>query len=99
MLDFDDETRRRLFGADAAEDEFPERFIEYFFRNAAYGSVTSSLPLRVLVGHKGVGKSALLRRAYLENIESKQAALWLRPNEVLGVLSDVPDNFLHLIES
>jgi hypothetical protein len=99
VLDFDDETRRRLFGADAAEDESPERFIEYFFRNAAYSSVTSSLPLRILVGHKGVGKSALLRRAYLEDIESKQATLWLRPNEVLGVISEIPDSFLHLIES
>jgi hypothetical protein len=99
MVDFDDVTRQRLFGADAAEDEMPERFKEYFFRNNAYESVTSSLPLRILVGHKGVGKSALLRMAYLENIENKQVALWLRPNEVLGSLTEAPKNFLFLIEA
>jgi hypothetical protein len=98
MFSFDDATLVRLFGEDAAENDPPERFKEYFFRNRAYDSVRASLPVRILVGHKGTGKSALLRRAYLEDIESHTLALWLRPNEVMAAAPNAPSNFLPQIE-
>ena len=60
---FDDLTIRDLFGTDTAEDEDPERLKAYFFKNKAYSSTRANLPLRILVGHKGIGKSALLRMA------------------------------------
>lgn len=67
---FTDDKIRELFGAEAAEDEAPERLKAYFFKNRAYDSLMANLPLRLLVGHKGIGKSALLRMAYFENIET-----------------------------
>lgn len=82
MPKFNDETIETLFGADDAEYERPERFKEYFFYNGAYDSVISNLPIRVLVGHKGVGKSALLRRAFLADTEAGKIALWLQSGEI-----------------
>ena len=61
MPAFDDATIEKLFGADDAENERPERFKQYFYYNHAYDSLVSPLPVRILVGHKGVGKSALLK--------------------------------------
>ena len=64
---FTDENVAKLFGAEAAEDEPEDRFRQYFFYNQTYENLISQLPLRILVGHKGVGKSALLKRAYLSD--------------------------------
>jgi hypothetical protein len=45
-------------------------------------SVTADLPIRILVGHKGVGKSALLRRAYLQDVETKHPSIWLQSSDL-----------------
>ncbi|TBX20986.1 P-loop ATPase, Sll1717 family [Nioella sediminis] len=82
-LQFDDETIRRLFGTDTAEDEDPTRLKEYFFRNKSYQNIRSSLPLRILVGHKGIGKSALLRMSHLEDQEKGTLSLWIQPNDLI----------------
>jgi len=71
MPEFDDVNIQKMFGADDAENESGERFKEYFYYNHAYESLTSELSVRVLVGHKGVGKSALLKRAFLTDQEKK----------------------------
>jgi predicted ATPase len=68
MPTFDDANIEELFGAEDAENERPERFKEYFYYNHAYESLIAELPVRILVGHKGVGKSALLKRAFLARI-------------------------------
>ncbi|WP_283643362.1 P-loop ATPase, Sll1717 family [Marinovum algicola] len=80
---FDDETIHNLFGTDTAEDEDPARLKEYFFRNKSYQNIRSSLPLRILVGHKGIGKSALLRMAFLEDQEEGVLSLWVQPNDLI----------------
>jgi hypothetical protein len=82
MPRFDDQTIETLFGADDAEHEKPERFKEYFFYNGAYDSVISNLSIRVLVGHKGVGKSALLKRAFLADTEAGKIAFWLQSGDI-----------------
>ncbi|WP_079213410.1 P-loop ATPase, Sll1717 family [Brucella pituitosa] len=92
MIKFDDKTIHELFGADAAEDEDATRFVEYFYENAAYESLNASLPLRILVGHKGVGKSALLKRAYLSDQENKAPCVWLQPEALLNVQLDTTPN-------
>ena len=99
MHKFDDVTIQQIFGADDAENENDERLKEYFYRNMAYDSLTSSLPVRVLVGHKGVGKSALLKRAYLSDAETKTPCVWLQPDALLNVQSDTrpTDQFVHRI--
>lgn len=82
-MQFDDETIQKLFGTDTAEDEDPSRLKEYFFRNKSYQNIRSSLPLRILVGHKGIGKSALLRMSHLEDQEDGILSLWIQPNDLI----------------
>lgn len=96
---FTDENIAKLFGAEAAEDEPEERFRQYFFYNQTYDNLTSNLPLRILVGHKGVGKSALLKRARLNDNDNNILGIWLTPSDVaaVSVRHDVPD-FIKLVE-
>lgn len=92
MPQFDDVTLERLLGAEAAEDEQPERLKEYFFRNKAYESLSADLPIRIIVGHKGMGKSALLKMRYLEDRDSGIVSLWIRPDDIKSiVISDDND--------
>ena len=84
---FDDITIEAIFGKEAAEDEPADRLRQYFFRNKAYENVILGLPIRILVGHKGIGKSALLRMSYLEDLAAGVPALWLRPGEVKSLIS------------
>lgn len=92
MLRFDDETLYKLFGAEDAENEDPERLKQYFFRNKAYDSLCADLPIRILVGHKGVGKSALLKMAYLEDLDKGHFAIWVRPDDIKEMLNIKPND-------
>jgi len=96
---FTDENIAKLFGAEAAEDESNERFREYFFYNQTYENLISDLPLRILVGHKGVGKSALLKRARLNDADRKTLAIWVTPGDVsvVSTQQNVTD-FTKLVE-
>ena len=98
MIEFNDVAIEQIFGKEAAEDEAPDRLKEYFFRNKAYENVILDLPIRILVGHKGIGKSALLKVSYLEDLEAGVPALWLRPGEVKSLISSDTDSLIRLIE-
>lgn len=95
---FTDQNISKLFGAEAAEDESEERFRQYFFFNQTYENLKSELPLRILVGHKGVGKSALLKRGYLSDRDHKVLAIWLQPGDVSNISTKDTANFSALIE-
>lgn len=94
---FNDEVILSLFGAQAAEDEDPIRLKSYFLKNKTYDRVKANLPLRLVIGHKGIGKSALLKIAYLEDIESNELSLWLQPNDISGSWS-VEGTFVDRVE-
>jgi predicted RNA-binding protein YlqC (UPF0109 family) len=94
---FDDETILRLFGAQAAEDEDTERLKAYFFRNKTYERIKANIPLRLVIGHKGIGKSAVLKIAYLEDVEAGELALWLQPNDIAESWS-VEGSFVDQVE-
>ena len=94
---FDDETILQLFGAQAAEDEDTERLKAYFFRNKTYTRIKANVPLRLVVGHKGIGKSAVLKVAYLEDIDAGNLALWLQPNDIAEAWS-VEGSFVDQVE-
>lgn len=79
---FDELTIQRLFGNEAAEDEDIERLKEYYFKNDIFDKITVDLPLRILVGHKGIGKSALFNVAMFEDKELRKLSLKLRPEDV-----------------
>lgn len=99
MPRFDDQTIYQLFGNEDAENENPERLKSYFFRNRAYESLKADLPIRVLVGHKGVGKSAILKICHLEDEDDGILSLWVRPNDVFGSVDTSASSFLALIEN
>lgn len=85
VVAFDDATIQTLFGADDAENEQEDRLKEYFYVNKAYNSLNSPLPVRIVVGHKGVGKSALLKRSYLEDRDRGVSCIWLQADSVIDV--------------
>ena len=62
-MQFNEVEIQKLFGHEAAEQESPERLKEYYFKNNTYNQIVVDLPLRILVGHKGIGKSALFKVA------------------------------------
>ncbi len=98
---FNDTEIERIFGADDAENETQERFLQYFYTNSAYDSLRSDLPIRIVVGHKGVGKSALLKRASIEDKALSVFSLWLKPNELIYITSEfgLSPSFIERIEA
>ena len=97
-LTFDEDTIRLIFGHEAAEDETIDRLKAYYVKTAIYESMRSNLPLLILVGHKGIGKSALLKMLATEDLQLENIAITIQPNDILRVNTDIPDNFLQRIE-
>lgn len=64
---FDEETIRNLLGSFDAEQEDLEKFKEYFVVNDFYKTFNAKYPIRIVVGNKGTGKSAMLRAALEED--------------------------------
>ncbi|OLL18352.1 MULTISPECIES: P-loop ATPase, Sll1717 family [unclassified Rhodococcus (in: high G+C Gram-positive bacteria)] len=88
---FDEEKIQRLFGHEAAEDEDPQRLQEYYFKPSTYDQVVTELPLRIVVGHKGIGKSALFQVALAENREMNLLAISVKPDDVLDIATESND--------
>lgn len=85
VIDFSEEQIREIFGDLAAEDEKRERFSSYFIKTDVYKKIHNFLPIRLLVAHKGIGKSAVFRMSYLENIENNVLSIWVKPDDILGI--------------
>lgn len=95
---FTDEVIQKLFGNEAAEDEDIERLKEYYFKNDTYNKITVNLPIRILVGHKGIGKSALFKIARSEDNDQGRLAIPIKPNEI-NDLGRGKEGFLESIEN
>jgi hypothetical protein len=85
ILTFDDRTIQAIFGHEAAEQEDLRRLQQYYFKGQTFKRMMADLPLRILVGQKGIGKSALLTVAKAEDEDQGKAVLFLRPEDVHGV--------------
>ena len=96
LLRFTDETIQAIFGHEAAENEDVARLRQYYFKTPIFQKVTANLPLRLLVGHKGVGKSALFTIAIQEDRDAKQLPILIRPDEIAAIGTSSAD-FLRLI--
>ncbi|MBR4238955.1 MAG: hypothetical protein IKQ03_06040 [Prevotella sp.] len=90
---FSEETIQRLFGFEDAESETIERLKEYYFKNDTYNRVTAELPIRLLVGHKGTGKSALFKVAVSEDKERGKLPILIKPDDI-AELGKGNENFL-----
>ena len=89
---FTEENIQKLFGHEAAEDEDFARLREYFFKSKVYERIAADLPLRILVGHKGIGKSALFKIALAEDREKRGLfPILIRPDDLMGLGITQPD--------
>lgn len=93
---FTEENIAKLFGNEAAEDENIERLKGYYLKGNTYSQVSNNLPLRILVGHKGIGKSALFRVAMEEEKQKKMLSILIKPDDILGI-ADTETDFLKMI--
>lgn len=82
---FTDENIQHIFGHEAAEQESLERLRQYYFKSPIYEKIRANLPLRILVGHKGIGKSALFKISMAEDREQGQLPIFLRPDDMTGI--------------
>jgi len=85
---------QKIFGHEAAEDEDIDRLKEYYFKSDVYNQVITDLPLRILVGHKGIGKSALFQVAMHEETESGRLAIQIKPDDI----ADIGDDDLNFLK-
>lgn len=92
-IEFTDETIQKIFGFEDAESEPIERLREYYFKKDTYSKVVSDLPIRILVGHKGTGKSALFRVAIAEELEKSKLPILIKPDDI-AELGKADENFL-----
>ena len=72
-VDFTDENIQALFGFEDAESEPIARLKEYYLKRDTYDRVVADLPIRILVGHKGTGKSALFKMAMSEEKRKRKS--------------------------
>jgi hypothetical protein len=95
-VEFTPENIEALFGNEAAEDEEQTRLRQYYFKSSIYNQIVTDLPVRILVGHKGIGKSALFKVAIAEEEEEDRLSLLIRPNDITDLNINSSD-FLHTI--
>lgn len=90
-MTFSEQEIQALFGHEAAEDEDPQRLREYYFKGSIYEQVITDLPLRIVVGHKGVGKSALFQIAMQEDQENNRLSILIKPDDIIDLKTDEND--------
>lgn len=90
-LSFTEVEIQKLFGHEAAEDEDPQRLREYYFKTSVYEQVATELPLRILVGHKGIGKSALFTIAMTDDREAGRLVVLIKPDDIADLATDTSD--------
>lgn len=96
-IEFNEETIRSIFGHEAAEDENPARLKQYYLKTDIYNRIKSDISLYLLVGHKGVGKSALFKILYSEDLEEDNLPIQIQPNDIIEI-QHKEDNFLRKIQ-
>lgn len=84
-VQFTEENIRKLFGFEDAEGESVDRLKQYYFKNDTYEQILADLPIRVLVGHKGVGKSALFRVAMSDQQENGNLTILIKPDDIAEI--------------
>lgn len=95
-MDFSELNIQRLFGQEAAESEEIDRLKEYYFKGKIYSKVIVDIPLRILVGHKGIGKSALFQIGMDDERNNGRLTFIIKPDDIAGI-GGKDEDFLSLI--
>lgn len=85
IINFTDEVVSKLFGKEAAEDEDFGRLQSYYIKSRTHERLTANLPLRILVGHKGIGKSAIFTIARHEDRKNNDVSILIRPDDIADI--------------
>ncbi len=85
----DAQTRLSLFGHEDAGQEDSTRLKKYYLKRTDYETVSSEVPLCIVIGFKGVGKSATLKYSYDEDNAKGVPAIWIRPDDVSEIYSQL----------
>ncbi|MFA7403536.1 MAG: hypothetical protein WC007_06050 [Pelobacteraceae bacterium] len=88
---FTDKNIQAIFGHEAADDEDIDRLKKYFVKNIFFEKLTSDLKLRIAVGHKGIGKSALFRIAASEDINNEVLPIFIKPDDIIELKNATTD--------
>lgn len=91
-----DDNISQIFGNEAAENESIDRLKQYYVKGPIYRQCCSKDPLRIIVGHKGIGKSALVKIAINEDHENGILTVLVRPDDIIDIARG-NKNFLELI--
>lgn len=81
-IDFNEDQIGDMFGELDAQEDNEQRLDDFFLKTDVFEKIHNNRPLRIIVAQKGVGKSAILRKSYLENIHNNQLSLWVRPDDI-----------------
>ncbi|MFC4523225.1 P-loop ATPase, Sll1717 family [Cupriavidus pinatubonensis] len=95
-MDFNEENIAAIFGHEAAEDEDIDRLKSYYLKGNTFSQIVTDLPIRLLVGHKGIGKSALFHVAMDEERAAGKLAILIKPDDITGI-GETETDFLKLI--
>jgi len=79
------ENIQAVFGNEAAESESIDRLKAYYVKSDIYREAVTGSPLRLIVGHKGIGKSALVKVAMEEDREAGKLPILVRPDDIVGL--------------
>jgi hypothetical protein len=86
--EFTEDEIARLFGDEAADSEDINRLRQYYFKTDTYSNFVADRPIRILVGHKGIGKSALFRVAMSEDEDANKLSISIRPDDIAQIGED-----------
>ena len=86
----------KLFGNEAAEDENIDLLKNYYFKGDTYSQLKSSNSFYIVVGHKGTGKSAILKMLAFDENSVGNFAVELSKSDVF---STEDDEFLLMIQN
>lgn len=84
-FEFTEANIRKIFGALDGEGESIDRLKEYYFKTNTFERVMADLPVVILVGQKGIGKSALFRIAVAEQKEAGDLPILIRPDDIAEI--------------
>lgn len=77
-----------IFGSDAADTEDPARLYSAFVSNESYYAVRAKNPITLVVGQKGIGKTALMLVSAMDDKRDSFPNIFIRGSEILSRVSN-----------
>lgn len=74
-----------LIGDEEAQHIPSERLEEMFLTSSTYNEIIDDIPLRILVAHKGVGKSAIFKMAQIQMERAGKIIANIDPHDVVNI--------------